>query len=365
MLSDILFKEIRSFGSEFSTKLTLVIPVYNQEEVIFDHLMSYIENLSEPVEIIIINDCSGDRSGEEIERFLDFLSASKQVIVYRYFRTLIPLFETRCDDFGIRIAKSPWVIEIQADMKIMQKNYDEILIKLMEKNPELAMISCRGVHSSSDLLDGELLIRGREIGDKIEFRFKRMYYFLARTRRGFINRVCRAPVVQPGGKSTSWANTSDTKNKVDWNEIFPHKPTQNAGFLSHKIHMLPHEFEASVAEVLELHIGKIWKGETVMRGPLVINRRIFVEIGGFSLKAFFQGGDDHELSYRLRKRGFKVAFSPIYFASPPQFGTAYKGRAFHKKLWSQFNAFLRRDNFQRTAFFKSFHTFETSKRKNL
>ncbi len=352
LLDDRIFKEVRLSDKNLSTKLTILVPVHNQDKIIFDHLRSYIQNLSEPAELIIINDCSKDRSGEEIERFLDFLSSSDALISFRYFKTRMPLFETRCDDFGIRLAKSPYVIEIQADMKILHKSYDSTLIQLMEQSSDLAMISCRGVHSFSDLKGGELATRGRELGDKIDWNVKRLYYLMAKVRRKFIDAGFHSSKMKVPTNSDFSPIEHRAGSLTDWNEIFPNERSQQAGFLSEKIQLLPYRYEVGFMNFLESYVGQIWEGQTVMRGPLIINRRAYVDNGGFSLKALFQGGDDHELAFRLRNRGFKVAFSPIYFSSPPHLRTVNKRKAVHKKLWSHFNAYLRHDNLFDLEFFR-------------
>ena len=55
-------------------KLSIIIPVYNEESTIYQLLekvnnLSLIENIIK--EIIVINDCSKDNSKDEISRFID------------------------------------------------------------------------------------------------------------------------------------------------------------------------------------------------------------------------------------------------------------------------------------------------------
>jgi hypothetical protein len=67
----------------------------------------------------------------------------------------------------------------------------------------------------------------------------------------------------------------------------------------------------------------IYVGQTIMRGPLAIQRRKYLELGGFKTDAFFQAYDDHDFVLRgFFEKQYRVGFVPINFSSPISDGSA-------------------------------------------
>ena len=57
-----------------------------------------------------------------------------------------PLFETKCDNIGFKLSKAKFVLEIQADMQMVIKGYDQILSKPFNKIKNLIAVSGRCAH---------------------------------------------------------------------------------------------------------------------------------------------------------------------------------------------------------------------------
>jgi GT2 family glycosyltransferase len=103
--------------------------------------------------------------------------------------------------------------------------------------------------------------------------------------------------------------------------------------------------------MLKKYSGQIWFGESVMRGPLILDVEKYIEIGGLNTKAFFQGNDDHDLSLRAIRKGWRVGFTPIHYSSPLSLGIARRKRKLKSKLWSKLNKRIRTKYFVSSALF--------------
>jgi GT2 family glycosyltransferase len=79
---------------------------------------------------------------------------------------------------------------------------------------------------------------------------------------------------------------------------------------------------------------KIFVGETIMRGPLIIDLEKLKNIGCWDEGGFFQAYDDHDFCLRAYVLGgYRVGYVPISFASPTLDGTTRK----KKSLLSEFS----------------------------
>ena len=79
-------------------KYTIVIPVFNQENIIIKNINSIISKTIGDYEMIIINDYSNDRTLELLENFFkNFEPINSNFKRIRIIDTRWPLFETKCD----------------------------------------------------------------------------------------------------------------------------------------------------------------------------------------------------------------------------------------------------------------------------
>jgi hypothetical protein len=73
---------------------------------------------------------------------------------------------------------------------------------------------------------------------------------------------------------------------------------------------------------------KVFLGETVMRGPIMMRSDIYFLIGGLDVNSFFQGFDDHELMLRAWSlTGKRCAYIPVNMNSILSQGTTRKPRS--------------------------------------
>lgn len=149
LISDHRFRERSTiYRDNKIPTVSFLIPVHNQELIIAQNIMSIVVNASLDFELIVINDKSRDRTKEELDRILnsEILEKYDNCVAIKYYESTIPVYETKCDDFGISLANTEYVIEIQADMQLLEEGFDAKLLKILEGNPNLLGISGRATH---------------------------------------------------------------------------------------------------------------------------------------------------------------------------------------------------------------------------
>jgi len=341
LISDKRFKLIKNIDSKNIPICTILIPVHNQENYIYPHLMAIINLVQNPVELIIINDASTDRSHEQISNFLKSINVDT-MHSFKYFRTHFPVFETRCDDFGIRVSNSKYVIEIQSDMLMHEKNFEIKLINLMEKHREFVILSCRGVLKLNHLSGKKIISSGKEINDSILLSiYKKLGLKLL---RNVLTKNLKSLTNSNEAKRASYSPKKINLAVNKLNTVFTDVSSGVAGWLGEEINFLPYVFNREFQNKINTYAGVIWKGETVIRGPIIIRKQDYVRLGGFNVLAFYQGMDDHDLSLRARKVNLKVGFTPIYFSSPTSLGSARNNRKIKANLWSKLHRTLRKEH---------------------
>jgi len=337
----------KTFQKDVDPIISVVIPVFDQEQVIFSHLTAIIKNMTLPFEFLIINDASSDQTDSQVRKFIDSIdSGFGSCHSVKYFKTIWPWFETRCDDFAIRFASGKYVIEIQADMLLRELGFDEALFKLMESDNSIAALSGRGSHRIEDLLPS--LKENKSKSDRI-FQYKLLYKIVFKLRKEIRLRV------KYNLRNTSFTEqlikpsdipTSDFLNE----EIFPSEEIfqkrGKAGFLGTLVNLLPYKSYEDINRSISQNSGKVWFGETIMRGPLIINRDFYLEIGGFNTEAFYLGDDDHDFCLRAREFDKKVGFTPINFASPLELGTTRRKKSIKTKIWIRFQRRIRMKSYR-------------------
>jgi len=132
---------------KFNIKYTVVVPVFNQENIIIKNINSIINNTLGDYEIIIINDYSSDSTLALLKKFfVNYKPIYRNFKRIRIIDTNWPLFETKCDNIGFKLSKAKFVLEIQADMQMLIKGYDQILSKPFNTIQNLIAVSGRCAH---------------------------------------------------------------------------------------------------------------------------------------------------------------------------------------------------------------------------
>jgi glycosyltransferase involved in cell wall biosynthesis len=266
--------------------VTFVVPVHNQGKIIRENLQSIQECATTPHEFIIINDASVDDSAREVLSWIGQDSPGLLTRAITYVESQSDVFETICDSIGVELASGQFIVEIQADMKLHDNGFDQLMVAALQQNEDVFAVSGRGIHPLSDVVSNRTS-RGVIITQKFSSGFRRLVSLL----RG------------SGAYKPSPA-------------IF--KFLGEEGRLGEHINRPV----APAAETRSLYVGG-----TVMRGPLAFRKSEFETLGGFDLERFFLGNDDHDLLARaagtLTKTG---AYVPIDFDSPTNLGSTRQAR---------------------------------------
>jgi glycosyltransferase involved in cell wall biosynthesis len=104
-------------------------------------------------ELIIVNDCSTDKTLERIVEFAsdDFTNSSLSRL--EIYSSAYPRFETFCDHFGFSKASGEFLLEIQADMFVDDPGFDIRMIHSFKKYEDIFASSGRGTHDVNQVVD--------------------------------------------------------------------------------------------------------------------------------------------------------------------------------------------------------------------
>lgn len=128
---------------------SIIIPIFNQEEIIVKNIKSIIEKTYDNFEIILILDFCFDNTEKNIINFLDNYQNNKHnLIQIKIFKNdNIPLFETKCDNIGFKNSEGKYCLEIQADMEMTELGYNLHLNKPFKLLNNVIAVSGRCAHN--------------------------------------------------------------------------------------------------------------------------------------------------------------------------------------------------------------------------
>ncbi len=311
-----------------------MLTVFNQEKLIKSVLASLTESITLKSEIIIINDGSEDNTLHEIFLFWGINFERLQLITsVRIFSYTHSAFETACDDFGIKNSKTNSIILIQADVLINEHGFDSLLTSALTSSNDIIMISGRGTQalmpiaqhykteSGSIINFGKLTMACIKTIPRTEINniAVSLLTLLTKTEKYISSNVKVIKKFIRSAKRNSAA-------ELDCQTPYPDKETfinnKQAGFIIDNESPPPPK---------STNTRTIWISQTVMRGPLCIDREKYLKTGGFDTGSFFLGYDDHDLALRAFKEfKYRSGFTPIGYKSHPAWGSTRKARSFNQ-----------------------------------
>jgi hypothetical protein len=311
---------------------TLILTVFNQHLIIKDVLTALVASTHLPSDLIIIEDGSEDETLSSLTATINGIDwDTLPFSSIRIFRNSVSKFETVCDDFGIRTATTNCVILIQSDVLITEYGFDELLLSALTSFDDLLMISGRGTelitpeanafkHSTGSIITGRTFQIASRIarGDRIGRCLCRFFSALLAAVSVFELKLYSLLRLQLS-KSSIPTNNVFSKTRPNARDF---SNTGSAGYLRSHIYTEKSNF---------INRGSIWVSQTVMRGPVCVDRQKYLECDGFDTNSCFLGFDDHELALRsYSDRQYRVGFVPIGYHSDPNWGTTRKPRSFHQ-----------------------------------
>jgi glycosyltransferase involved in cell wall biosynthesis len=131
---------------------SIVIPIYNQENIIIKNLQSIINYTLGNFEIIIILDFCFDNTEQKINNYFDnYINNNPHFIQLKIYKnTEKPLFETKCDNIGFKESSGKYCLEIQADMEMTENGYNIQLTKPFILLDNVIAVSGRCAHNLFD-----------------------------------------------------------------------------------------------------------------------------------------------------------------------------------------------------------------------
>ena len=281
-------------------ELSIIIPVFNQCDVIDLVIQRIFENTRSIFEIIVIDDGSNDGTKDELLSFTIDFDLFPNLIAFKVFHHKFSKFETYCENFGIVNSNSRYCLGIQADMILDHREFDLKMINALKSNDSIAVISGRGIEKLIPIISKYKKTLGTDTAhtDKI------LIHVLRQIRKQFLGRQ----------NISSEVSTDVFVEKSDLDYI----RTGIAGRIG--------RFTNLIMDSESNNLKKLYIGETVMRGPILYDREKYFLIGGLDVKRFFQGFDEHDFCARAILNNYLVGYTPIGFSSPPNIGSSRKRR---------------------------------------
>lgn len=108
--------------------ISVVIPMYNRERTIESAIRSILEQTVQPMEIIVVDDCSTDKSVKIVRK----IRSENEIVRLLYFKKNRGAQAAR--NCGIKAAKGEWILLLDSDDELTS-NALEILSETAGKNP--------------------------------------------------------------------------------------------------------------------------------------------------------------------------------------------------------------------------------------
>jgi glycosyltransferase involved in cell wall biosynthesis len=135
----------------YKDSVSIVLTVYNQEELIWLVFRGITDNMSENVkEIIVVIDGSTDNS----EKILYDLALDVDIPVHFIYTPNVN--ETKANNEGLRLAKYHYAIIVQDDCIIKEKDFDKRLLKPFKQVENVLAVSGRNSEDAYPGSDGKI-----------------------------------------------------------------------------------------------------------------------------------------------------------------------------------------------------------------
>ena len=123
---------------------SIIMPIHNQETIINKVLQKIFLNTVGYYEVILLLDgCTDNSKAEVLNTFKQIPDSITNVLIFEFKSSR---FETSCDNFGFKLAKSEYLIEIQADIYIHTYGYNYLLSRPFRKYDDVLSVSGRCAH---------------------------------------------------------------------------------------------------------------------------------------------------------------------------------------------------------------------------
>ena len=320
---------------------TSIVTVFNQQDIIKNVLEALVISTSMQADLIIIDDGSEDLSLDEISRAINEIEWNKypfsRIKVYANSHSR---FEVFCDNFGVKIAQTEYAILIQADVLITEYGFDRIFLSALKSSPDMLMVSGRGTEVLLPIAKQLSESSGSTIPLGRIYRFAQRFNYLTRFKHKMrvLLSIFLAIAALPEIKLYSVFRRNQRSKTVINDGTHEARPHQSEFSITGKAGYLGHHAQSEESNFGDK--GIIWVSQTVMRGPLCIDRSKLIECGGLNTESYFLAFDEHDLSLRAYlKYKYRVGYVPIGYRSNPNWGTTRKKRSFRQIQLALYESF--------------------------
>jgi glycosyltransferase involved in cell wall biosynthesis len=119
--------------TSYSPQISVILPVYNGEKYLAGAINSILSQTYRDFELIIINDCSSDRTSEILSTFTDDR--------IRIINNLSNLKLSRSLNKGIEMAQGQFIARMDADDISLPERFEK-QVAFMERHPEIGVVGC-------------------------------------------------------------------------------------------------------------------------------------------------------------------------------------------------------------------------------
>lgn len=160
--------------------VSVILTVHNQQDIVGQTIESLIKNASDAVnEIIIIFDGCTDMSYEVVCSVItDYVNKFHFKIIYA-----ANVFETKANNIGLKAVTNPYAIINQDDCWVLEKYYDQKLLKPILQFNDVFAVSGRNAHDIMNRPDGTLF-HPNCAGSNTEFHEQNIFYIRQVVNRG-------------------------------------------------------------------------------------------------------------------------------------------------------------------------------------
>lgn len=137
----VLYEDIRQ---QAPPDFSIVMPIHNQVSIIEQTLTSVLTMTHSPYELIIILDGCRDKTEMIVTRMCQQQQQHPLLLHVVIIKQESPIFETACDNIGFQLSLAPYIIEVQADMLILEPGYEQILAYPAKTYSNVIGVSGRG-----------------------------------------------------------------------------------------------------------------------------------------------------------------------------------------------------------------------------
>lgn len=118
--------------------LTIIIPLYNKKNYIITTLESILNEITQEIEVIIIDDCSTDGSVDKVEKYMEKNLKDKNI---KFLKNVKNIGVSATRNKGLDISSGEYIMFLDADDKLKKNFYREILPLLQNKNLEMICLT--------------------------------------------------------------------------------------------------------------------------------------------------------------------------------------------------------------------------------